>query len=84
MSPLNCILVSIFWGNYLTGSSRKSVKRAQLYLPGKSMLSNITKSNKTFASIPLPPQLHPELHRGIGSVEPLPASAGWPTALRTT
>ncbi len=29
------------------------------------MLSNIKNFNKTLASIPLPPRLHPELHRGI-------------------
>ncbi len=48
------------------------------------MLSNIKKFNKTLASIPLPPQLHPELHRGINPVGSLPASAGWPTALTAT
>ncbi len=48
------------------------------------MLSNFKKFNKTLASTPLPPQLHPELHRGIDPVGSLPASAGWPTALTTT
>ena len=48
------------------------------------MLSNFTKSKKTFASIPLSPQLHPEFHRGIDPVGSLPASAGRPTALTTT
>ena len=49
-----------------------------------SMLSNFTKSKKTFASIPLPPHLHPEIHRGIDPVGSFPASAGRPTALTTT
>jgi len=48
------------------------------------MLSNFTKFSKTLASTPLPPRLHPELHRGIDPGGSFPASAGWPTALTAT
>ena len=83
MSPLNLFLVSISV-KLLNRILSENVKRAQLYLPGKSMLSNFKKFNKTLASTPLPPWLHPELHRGIDPLGSFPSSDGWPTALTTT
>jgi len=77
------ILVSILV-KLLNRILSENVKRAQLYLYGISMLSNFTKFSKTLASTPLPPQLHPELHRGIDPVGSFPSSDGWPTALTTT
>ena len=83
MNPLNCILFNILV-KLLNRILSENVKRAQSYFYGMSMLSNLTKFSKTLASTPLPPWLHPELHRGIDPVGSFPSSDGWPTALTTT
>ena len=50
MSPLNLFLVSILV-KLLNRILSENVKRAQLYLPGKSMLSNLKKiSNYPFGA----------------------------------